>query len=175
MLYGVKMVKNKLTQKQATQVVTAHIFSILYYACAVWLTPSIGRKNMGTIGSLHFRALRVVLRDYRHEISCENLTRIIKRLPSDKWAKFAIASFFLNSHHRNEPTTLLRNMSRNLYNRRRRQVFLYSYDSSKSKFGKQLSRNWIGNAICDIKHPWSEKTLSKDSVRLLLKKTFYNQ
>jgi len=38
---GVRMVRNKLTEKQATTIVTAQIFSILYYACCVWLTPSL--------------------------------------------------------------------------------------------------------------------------------------
>jgi len=83
-LNGVKIVRNKLTQKQATQVVTAQIFSIPYYACAVWLTPMIGWKNMGAIESLHFRALRVIPWDYRQKISRDNITRITKQLPPDK-------------------------------------------------------------------------------------------
>jgi len=41
---GVRMVRNKLSQQEATSVVTAQLFSVLYYACCVWLTPSMKKK-----------------------------------------------------------------------------------------------------------------------------------
>jgi len=43
---GVRIIRNKLSLKQATSVVTAQIFSILYYECPVWLTPSMDKKTM---------------------------------------------------------------------------------------------------------------------------------
>jgi len=42
---GVRMIRNKLTKQQTTNVVTAQVFSILYYACVVWLTPTLNRKS----------------------------------------------------------------------------------------------------------------------------------
>jgi len=43
---------------------------------------------------------------------------------------------------------------------------------SMTKTGKQMSKNWIGQALCHIDSPWSDRTMSKDSIRVLLKKSF---
>jgi len=51
--------------------------------------------------------------------------------------------------------------------------YVYSFDSSRTKIGKQMTRNWIGKAIGEITITWSDRLLSKDLVRVLLKKSFY--
>jgi len=169
------MVRNKLTEKQATTIVTAQIFSILYYACCVWLTPSLNKKILSTVESLHYRALRLIIRDYRQKISRTIITQRTKRLPPDKWTKFAIASLFLNMYGCNEPPTLLRQMSSNTYGKNRKPGYIYSFDSSRTKVGKQITKNWLGSAINDFSAPWSDRCLSKDSVRIFLKKMFYKE
>jgi len=167
---GVRMVRNKLSQKEATSVVTAQVFSVLYYACCVWLTPSINKKVLGTVEKLHYRALRLIVRDYRQKLSREVVTTKTNRLPPDKWSKFSLASLFLNGYSQRSPIT--QRMSENFYSKRRSQGFLYAFDSSRSKIGRQSTKNWIGRAIGQIISPWSNLTLSKDSIRVLLKKSF---
>jgi len=34
--------------------------------------------------------------------------------------------------------------------------------------------NWIGSAICALDYPWSDRTLSKGAIRVILKKAYYN-
>jgi len=171
---GVRIVRNKLTEKQTTSIVTAQIFSILYYACCVWLTPCLNRKTFGTVESLHYRALRLIIRDYRQRISRELISQRTKRLPPDKWARFSLASLFLNMYGRNEPTILLQRTMANVYTKRRKSGYI-SFDSSKTtKIGKQMTKNWLGHAINEIPVPWSDRNLSKDSIRVLLKKSYYN-
>jgi len=169
---GVRIVRNKLNKAQATSVVTAQVFSVLYYACCVWLTPVLNKKDLNVINRLHFRALRLILRDYRQRISRDTITSQTKRLPPDKWAKFVLASLFLNSYNIKKPASLIHQLSSNFYSKRRKPGFYYAYDSAKSKTGKQSTKNWIGSAIGEIQDPWTNKILSKDSVRVLLKKTF---
>jgi len=169
-LGGVRMIRNKLTKQQATKVVTAQIFSILYYACVVWLTPSLCKKNLKTVERLHFKSLRLIIRDYRQRISRLEVTTQTKRLPPDKWLKYAMASLFMRAYNTREPTKLLRDMSRNTYLRERRRGFVFGYDASKTKTGKQSSRNWIGYALQAVSEPWSDRTLSKDAIRVLLKR-----
>jgi len=171
---GVRIVRNKLTEKQATSIVTAQIFSILYYACSVWLTPSLNRKTLCRVESLHYRALRLILRDYRQRLSRQVVTEKTKRLPPDKWGKFSLASMFLNMVGRNEPVKLLRQISSNTYTKRRKPGFIYAFDSSETRVGRQMTKNWLGSALSVISSPWSDRNLSKDSVRLLLKKSYYN-
>jgi len=118
------MVRNKLSQKEATSIVTAQLFSILYYACCVWLTPSLNKKVLCTIERLHFRALRLILRDYRQKISREVVTSKTNRLPPGKQSKFALASLFFNIYNHGQPSSLIQQMSTNLYCKRRKQGFI---------------------------------------------------
>jgi len=46
---------------------------------------------------------------------------------------------------------------------------MYSYDNLRKWIGKQATKNWIGTALSDFKVP-----LTKNSIRLLFKKTYYN-
>jgi len=85
---GVRIVRNKLTEKQTTSIVTAQIFSILYYACSVWLTPSLNKKTLCSVESLHYRALRLIVRDYRQRLSRQVVTERTKRLPPLTWIFF---------------------------------------------------------------------------------------
>jgi len=169
------MIRNKLSQNQATKVVTAQIFSILYYACAVWLTPSISKKNLGRIESMHFKSLRLILKDYRQRISREVITEKTKRLPPDKWMKYTMASVFMNMYYSKQPKRLLEDMTTNLYSKRRKEGFQYAFDTSKTKIGRKISRNWLGQTLCNINSSWSNRHLSKDAVRVLLKKSYYGQ
>jgi len=86
---GVRMIRNKLTQLQLTIVIMAQVFAILYHAHPVWLTLSLNRKLKRTIDSLHFRALHLIIRDYRPRVSRHEIISITKELPPDKWSKFA--------------------------------------------------------------------------------------
>jgi len=168
------MIRNKLNQRQTTKIVTAQNFSILYYACAVWLTPSISKKNLGRIESLHFRSLRLILKDYRQWISRNIITETTKRLPPDKWMKYTMSSVFLNMFHSQQPKPLLDNMMTNFYTKRRKEGYYYTFDSSATKIEKKISRNWLGTTLYNICSPWSNRQMSKDAIRVLLKKSYYN-
>jgi len=166
------MVRNKLTQAQTTKVVTAQVFSILYYACAVWLTPSLGSDLNKTVNSLHYRSLRLIIRDYRQKVSQTDITLRTKRFPPDKWSKFVLASLFMNMYAANQPSTLLQAMSLNTFTQGRRPGLVYSFDRSQTRIGRQSSRNWLGQALSAISAPWTDRLLTKDTIRIMLKKSF---
>jgi len=51
---------------------------------------------------------------------------------------------------------------------------LFGFDSSVSKVGKQITKNWCGSVLSEVKTPWwSDRQLSKDRLRVLIKSTFY--
>jgi len=166
------MIRNKLSMSQTTSIVTAQVFSLMYYACSVWLTPSINKKCLRTVESLHFRALRLILRDYKNKVSRLEVTEKTKRLPPDKWGKFAMASLFLNMTSNGHPHRLYQAASGNLYSKRRKPGYLYAFDSSKSRVGKQSTKNWVGMSLLPISTPWCNPSLSKDSIRVLLKQSY---
>jgi len=123
---------------------------------------------------LHFKTLRVVLRDYKHRISREVVSVQTQRLPPDKWSKFALSSLFINCYNSDQTSSIIQHMSSNFYSRRRKPGFIYAYDSSRTKIGKQITKNWIGHALCCLEFPWSDRTLSKDAIRIALKKSYYS-
>jgi len=61
----------------------------------------------------------------------------------------------------------------NVYSKRRKVGYHYAFDSSKTKIGIKILRNWLGLALCNINLPWSNRQLSKDAARVLLKKSYY--
>jgi len=144
----------------------------LYYACPVWFSSALNKKCLKSVESLHFRALRLIIRDYRQRISRDEVTEITKRLPPDKWSKFAMLSTFLNMFNTNQPEPLLNDIMTNTYCRSRKPGHMFAYDASKRRIGKQCTKNWIGQALSDMKVPWSDRLLSKDAIRVLLKKTY---
>jgi len=62
---GIRVIRKKLTKKEAISIVTAQVFSLLYYACCVSLTPALNKKSLRIVESLHFKTLRLVLKDYK--------------------------------------------------------------------------------------------------------------
>jgi len=169
---GIRVIRKKLTKKEAISIVTAQVFSLLYYACCVWLTPVINKKVLKTVESLHFKTLRLVLKDYKNRISRVNVTSETQRLPPDKWSRFALASLFINNFNFDQHSSLVQRMSSNFYSKRRKPGFLYAYDSAKTKMGKQVTKNWIGNALSCLDFPWSDRSMSKDQIRIALKKSY---
>jgi len=100
------------------------------------------------------------------------VTEKTKRLPPDKWGKFSMASLFLNMTNNGLPRRLYNATSRNLYIKRRKPGYLFAFDSSKTKIGKQSTKNWIGMTLHPISSPWCNCALSIDNIRVLLKQTY---
>jgi len=153
---GVQIVRNKLTQRLATSVI-----SIDTIFCLFSLAHTVHKQEEPLIDweRLHYRALRLILRGYRQRINRNDITTITKCLPHDKWSRFQMASLFLNMYNKNEPSLHLENIKKNFYSKRRKPGLMYSYNFSKAKIGKQSSRNWIGTTLCGICAPWSDRTL----------------
>jgi len=170
---GIKLIRRKLTRKQAITVVTAQALSILYYASIVWLTPHISKKQEGRVESLHYRSMRLVIKDYRQRIGREIVDSSTSRLPPKLWCHYTACSFFMNLRRTGQPRSLLENMSANLYEKGRQPNRLFGYDSSSSRLGRIMTKNWIGQSLDKISEPWTHISMSKDMIRTCVKKCIY--
>jgi len=94
---------------------------------------------------------------YRQKVSRTEITQLTNRLPPDKWSKFALASFFMNMYAADQLRLLLQNTLSNTYTRGR----------------KLATKNWLGQALNDIPIPWTDRLLTKDTIRIMMKKSFY--
>jgi len=173
-LNGLKIIRRKLNFKQAITIVTAQALSILYYASSAWLTvPSLGRKEMNALESIHFKALRVVVKDYRQRMSRDDISAMTNRLPPRAWCKFACAMTLLKIWNSGVPVGLRKAAFANTYQQNKYQGLLFGYDSSVTKIGRQITKNWCGNVLAEVKTPWTDRQLSKDRLQVILKSTFY--
>jgi len=172
LLNGIKIIRRQMTLKQTLMITTAQILSILYYGASVWLTPSLTKSQLHRVERLHYKSVRLVVKDYRKRKSRAYIDKKTERLPPLLWAKFSLSKLFINMRIKQQPTQLLAASSKNLYVKSRKPGLIFGYDDSKSKIGSQQTCNWIGKCLENITEPWSDKFLSDDSIRVLLKKAF---
>jgi len=170
---GVKLIRRKMDAKQSLLVVTAQALSVLYYGSPVWLTPGLSKSRLKVVESLHYRCVRLVVKDYKQRVSRDVIDSATKRLPPLGWMNYAMCNLYINSRMSTQPKRLLESMEKNLYNKRRQPGLVFGFDNSKSCKSKQCSKNWLGDALSKITTPWSGLMLSRDQIRTMLKRHFY--
>jgi len=61
----------------------------------------------------------------------------------------------------------------NTFTKRRQDGLLFGFDDSTYKVGRQITKNWCGSILSEVKVPWTSENFSKDRLRTVLKSTFY--
>jgi len=92
LLYGLRMIRNKLTEQQARTLVTAQVLAVLCYASPVWLTPHLMAPELRKVDSVHFRSPRVTIKDYKQRVGRDWVSAGRGRLPPKQCRKFAASS-----------------------------------------------------------------------------------
>jgi len=64
MMSGLKIIRNKFSEKQFMQIVTSQYYGNLNYAMPVWFTRSLNKKFKSKRDVLHFKPLRTAIRDW---------------------------------------------------------------------------------------------------------------
>jgi hypothetical protein len=73
---------------------------------------------------MHYKALRLVAKDFRKKVNREKLEMICKRAPPGQWAKYAISSLVIKVLRIKRPVELHQILIETLYNERRHQRIL---------------------------------------------------
>jgi len=172
LLCGLRMVRHKFTEIQAKTLVTAQALSILYYAAPAWLSPHLWGSDLRRLETVHYRCLRLIVKDYKQRINREWIDAATQRLQPRMWGKFATASLAIKIRQAQKPQRVYEEIFKNTYSKARKHGLLFGYDNSKTRISRQMTKNWVGQALGEIKYPWTDSTLSNDQIRRLLKKTF---
>jgi len=106
LICGFRMIRDKFTEIQAKNLVTAQALSVLYYGSAAWLTPSLLGDRLRRLESIHYRCLRVIVKGYKQRISREWIDAATQRLPPKIWCRFAAASLAIKVRQTKEPKHL---------------------------------------------------------------------
>jgi len=90
---------------------------------------------MRRLESVHYRCLRIIMKDYKQRISSEWIDAATQRLPPKKWSRFAAASLAIKIRQSQLPQRLHEDIFRNTYVVSRKPGRLFGYDSSKTMVG----------------------------------------
>jgi len=172
LLSNFKFLRKYLTEAQFLKAVSAHFYGTVFYACSVWYDNAKAcYKNK--LRSLHFRLLRAACKDYYQQYSKDYLSKRCRRATPDEWAKYCTSSIVIKTIRDKNPKRLHSLLRSSYFKERRKAGHGKFYDKSSSKTGKQAI-NCRLDYMRLINCPWSAENLSNDSIRILLKRTFFN-
>jgi len=171
LLSNFKFLRKYLTESQFLKAVSAHFYGTVFYACSVWY-EGIKQTYKNKLRSLHFRLLRTACRDYYYQHSKEYLSRRCRRATPDEWAKYCTASIVIKTIRDKNPARLHSLLRSSYFEEPRKAGLGKFFDNSVSRVDKQ-SINCRLDHIRLINQPWSTQNLSNDSIRILLKQTYF--
>jgi hypothetical protein len=154
------------------QILTSQFFSKLYYCSQVWLTSTTKRKLWNSINSIHYRAVRVAVRDFKRRVNREKLDLICSHASPKQWSKYAISNTIIKIIRDGIPVELYGVLKETFFEERRKPGFGHFYDNSKGKIGKQKLGNNV-QFMKAVKEPWLGLDISDTSIRRILKSTFF--
>jgi len=167
---GLSFIRNKLTKEQFIKVMTCQFYSTVYYGCEVWLQNNTF-NDLRRLNALHYRSLRIVAKDYKRRMHRADLDEIGRARPST-WSKYMVASRVIKIINCGFPHRLNQYLKSNSYVERRRPGRLKFYDGSRTVPGRQTLKNRAGSCLNDANFDWFNLDISKDCLRINLKKLF---
>jgi len=162
------IIRRKLTFKQFMQVLTSQYYGLCYYGCSVWLNGLNSFKDLRMINAVHYRSLRIAVKDYKRRISRSTLDDIGRARPTT-WAKYCTSSIIIKALTRKEPCRMVTQIGNNMYIERRRPLRPKSFSKCDLRIGMQSIVNRACNYINDIDFDWANG-IADDALRTNLKR-----
>ncbi len=170
---ALKFLRRRLPAQKFLQVLTSQYYGTSYYACQSWLGSHTKKIDLKKLEAMHYRMIRISVCDWQNQWSRSSLDQIGRAKPS-VWAKYATANLAIKILRDHVPTRLYRHLNETLYYERRSANIIKFYDSSSKRVGKNAIGNRLKNVFDEINNPITLLE-SNDSIRLLLKKTFFKE
>jgi len=162
----------RLVDKQGMRkILTTHFYGMLYYASQVWLTELTTCKQWKIVNSLHYKALRSAIGDYKNTIPKTQLNLLFERATPVQWMAYSNAKLAISLFNNKNGPPISSQLRASSYRNDRlhgRAVFM---DSSRLKIGKNAFPNRL-NCMKSIKFGWTDG-IGDHALRQNLKKTFY--
>lgn len=171
-----KWIKNNQKKTQSPTVLNgSYLTSVLSFILRIasMVIPVLQQETDTEVEKLHYKALKMVTMDYKQRSSRHTIARTTQRLPPSLWIRFAATSTLMKMWFTNRPHRLRITAFVNTFTKRRSDGLLFGFDDSTHKIGRQVTKNWCGSILGEIKIPWTGEVLSNDRLRTVLKSTFY--
>jgi len=166
-----KYMRRYLNEEQFMKSVANNFFSTVFYANSVWY-ESLKKSTMVKFNSMYFRLLRTATRDFKREIHKADLIKRCKRATPNEWARYSTSSKVIKIIRDKSPIHLFNRLKSNLYMENRRPGLGFFYDNSANQRGKQSIQNRLPYFKL-ITEQWTDRIITDDAIRILLKKTFF--
>jgi len=166
-----KFLRKYFNEQQYLKIVSGNYYGAVFYACTVWF-DKMKTIHKTKLNAMHFRMLRVACRDYKHEISKDELMTRCKRATPIQWVRFLTSSKAIKIARNKEPPDLYDSLMSTCYTEPRKPDIGYFYDNSKRKHGKQIFHNRL-EIMKEIDFPWLNRIITDDEIRIEMKKTFF--
>jgi len=160
-----------LSPENLKTVVTAQFFSRLYYGCEVWLHENTSARTWKIMNSLHYRVLRVILKDYNNTRSRREVDAVMKRATPRQWSYYTSSKMAINLM--NGSTPLGKKLKAKCYVNDRIPGRGTITDTSRLKVGKFSLSNRL-QCLRRLNFDWCSG-ITKDLLRINLKKFFITQ
>jgi len=168
-----KKISNRFTKEQFLNIAMAQYYSHLYYCAPVWYNDTTSYPLKRLINTVHYRPLRISLKDHRYRLSRPQLLKICKRASPSEWVKYSLALRAIKIMNNKEPHYLFSILQETFYSTRRRPRIGNFYDTFNGKIGRQ-KLNCKLKCMDSIKFDWLEVDLNDNRLRILLKNTFFS-
>jgi len=169
-LKKLRFISRFIDKKHMMKVITAHLFSMLYYAAPVWLNPLTRKRHITMLNSIHYRAMRLSIGDWRNKIPRREVDLKCKRATPTQWMAYCNAKVAIELTNLNKDgPRLSEKMHARCYVNERRPGLGTFMDESRLRIGRNSLPNRL-EVMKSINFDWFGD-INKHSLRINLKKT----
>ena len=168
-LYALRKIRKYFNDEEFLNVVNAMFYSKMYYACQVWLIPTIKPEYKQKLLSLSSKALRLVsLNDY-DLFSFEELHILFSRATPIKWSNYMCANQMYSIVNNHVPELICHNIQLNIQINNRTDGFVVAKTNVR-KIGVNCFSNRLTQIEMNLK--FSDFGMSKNSFKVKCKQIF---
>jgi hypothetical protein len=120
----------------------------------------------------YYQALQIIMKGFRRQLLRSTLDQACQRVTPRQWSYYSAASTVAPIIRNQEPSLLYSLIANNALSNSRRFNRPSLYDTSRKKVGRQSIHNQLIDLYKTLNEDWFECGASKDSLRILFKKTF---
>jgi len=163
-----RKIRRNLDLQDYLKVATAQLYSILYYGSPVWMNDTLEKSLWQKLKSLHYRILRVGIRDFKRRKSKKHIDKTCKRATPEMWSKYASGALVIKIIRDRSPLNLYIGIMANFYTEPRKPNHGKFFDNSQGKIGKHRLENRL-EFMTEL-GPWlDDPNIGNDALRRMLK------
>ena len=172
-LHGLKIICSKYSRKELYEITTSLAFSTLYYGAEIWLNCCLRQREWAALRRIHIECIRLCQRDFKRKIKIEELLQISPRATPRQMGKFIQAKTLIKIVNEQKPTEIFEGLLLNHLCERRFPNRLYFCDTNRLRISRNMFCNRIALISREITFDWFDITISKDLIRMNLKRCFF--